>query len=185
MRKTGIPMPIRTKHIVVATEQSRKETILAVAVQQTEGISRSQEDDHSSRRRSGTCSSYALTNYPFSYTLWTHDDAHRALPLSGRLLQTLRDQRQQTGVTELVHGNDRRARLHRSANESLATRELDHLLLRLVDVHSGDSVHHHGAGALCESLAEIGIRGGHAAYPLEDGGVERNHEGATRGERVG
>ena len=71
MRKTGIPMPIRTKHIVVATEQSRKETILAVAVQQTEGISRSQEGDHSSRRRSGTCSSYTLTNHSFIYILWT------------------------------------------------------------------------------------------------------------------
>ena len=76
----------------------------------------------------------------------------------------------------MVDRNDGSARLHGGANESLASRELDHLLIGLVDVHSSDAVDNHGAGALRQGFAQtlVGCRNG--AHPADDRRVARNNE---------
>ena len=87
-------------------------------------------------------------------------------------------------ITEIEGRDDGRARLHGGANESLSARKLDHFLIGLVHVHSRDSVNDDGAGTLVQRLAEIGVGRRDTARPLENGGVERDHERAARGERV-
>lgn len=102
----------------------------------------------------------------------SQDDSHGALVLARVGLEPLRHQLQKSGVSELIDGADRRARLHRRSDEALAAAELDHLLGGLVDVHPGDAVHHDRAGALGERLAEVFVGGGDAAHQFEDGAVE-------------
>ena len=114
----------------------------------------------------------------------SEDEADRALHLPRVRLEPLGDQFEEARVAELVHAADGGSGLHGRADEALPAAELDHLLVRLVDVHARDAVHHHGAGALAERLAQVRVGGGDGPHPLENGAVEGDHQRAARGERV-
>ena len=112
------------------------------------------------------------------------DDAHRALQFARGLLQEFGNQREEARITEIEGRDDGRARLHGGANKSLSARKLDHFLIGLVHVHSRDSVHHHVAAALDESLTQTLVRRLDGAHPANDGGVHWNDERALRRQRV-
>lgn len=114
----------------------------------------------------------------------SEDEADGALHLSRVRLEPLGHEFEEARVAELVHAADGGAGLHRRADEALSPAELDHLLVRLVHVHARDAVHHHGAGALAERLAQVRVGGGDGPHPLEDRAVERNHQRAASGQRV-
>lgn len=115
----------------------------------------------------------------------TEDDAHGALDLSGRLLEELGLQLQQLGVAKVVDGDNRSSRIHGGTNESLASRELDHLLIGLVDVHSGDTIDNHGAGTLRQGFAQTLVGGRDGTHPTNDRRVAGNDECTLGSERVG
>jgi hypothetical protein len=97
------------------------------------------------------------------------NETHGALDLSRGLLEELGLQLQQLGVAEVVDGDDGGSRLHSGADESLASRKLDHLLIGFIDVHSSDAVNDHSAGAFRQSLTQTLVGGRNGTHPTDDG----------------